>query len=229
MKIFSALFFLLLFTTSLPGNANEQPVATLFDQTIYPSDLIREDGQKIPLTRMIIPTLLQQYKADNNLSFEPTPEERQRFIVWFNKQNADHEEDTRKREQDTLAQIKKLAKENGLSKEETKKQINAFLDMSANQPPMDERMADFVLPHWKSQVYFYKNYGGGRILWQQRGTEAFDAFHNWLKSQEEKGNFSILAQEDRDAFYDYWNRESSFLSSDEEAINERFLQPPWSR
>ncbi|WP_414828895.1 hypothetical protein [Alteromonas sp. H39] len=228
MKFLSvAVFFMLLITQT--SNANEQPVATVLDQTISPSDLIREDGQQIPLTRLIIPTLLQHYKADNNLSFEPTPEERQRFIVWFNKQNADHEEDTRKRKQDTLAQIKALAKENGLSKEETEKQINAFLDMSANQPPMDERMADFVLPHWKSQVYFYKNYGGGRILWQQRGTEAFDAFHNWLKSQEEKGNFKIFAQKDRDAFYDYWNRESSFLTSDEEAINEGFLQPPWSR
>ena len=32
-----------------------------------------------------------------------------------------------------------------------------------------------LLPHWKLQRHLFDHYGGGRLLWQQRGIEAFDA------------------------------------------------------
>lgn len=229
MRNFHFVYLLVLFSVFQKSNANEQYIARVFDQTISQSDLTSEDGQELTLTMIIIPTLLEKYKTDNKLSFEPTPEEIQNFKVWFNKKLPNHKQDTEKREQESLARIRKSAQENGLPDDEIERLVSEYLDISASTPPLDERMANFMLPHWKSQIYFYQNYGGGRILWQQRGIEAFDAFHNWLKKQENIGNFEIFDKENRKAFYQYWNKESAFLVDDEESIKETFLNPVWSQ
>ncbi|GAB5381850.1 MAG: hypothetical protein Alis3KO_23480 [Aliiglaciecola sp.] len=223
------LFLVLLFTaitTFQTSNANEQPIARVFEQSIYRSDLKNEDSGNLSLQQIIIPKLLKRYKAKNKTSFEPTDEEIEKFKIWFNKKYPNHEQESKEREKETLARIRELAKEEKLTDEEIEKLINELSEYAPAS--MDEQMAQFMLPHWKSQLYFYNNYGGGRLLWQQRGIEAFDAFQNWLKIQEKTGNFEISDQEDRKEFYQYWNRESSFLIDDEKSVKE-FLNPTWSQ
>ncbi|MBZ2163339.1 hypothetical protein [Alteromonas stellipolaris] len=222
------LLLLFLVTTFQTSNANEQLLARVFEKNIYQSDLKNEGGRDLSLQQVIIPKLLEGYKAKKNISFEPTNEEMEHFKIWFNKRNPNHKQESKEREKESLARIRELAKSKQLTDENTQRLVSEFLEYSKNTASMDEQMANFVLPYRKSQIYFYNNYGGGRLLWQQRGTEAFDAFHNWLKSQEKKGNFMILAEEDRKEFYQYWNKESGFLSDDKETITQ-FLKPEWSR
>ncbi|WP_417392555.1 hypothetical protein [Gimesia sp.] len=88
--------------------------------------------------------------------------------------------------------------------------------------------ARFLLDNLKFQRHLYDNFGGGRILWQQAGQEAFDAMHHWLKDLEKKGEFRIDDPKLREVFYEYWTTDHSFLTSNPERIREEFLEPEWA-
>jgi hypothetical protein len=80
----------------------------------------------------------------------------------------------------------------------------------------------------KIQRHFYDHFGGGRVLWQQAGYEAFDAYHRWLESEEKKGDFTITDPKLRQAFYGYWTlSHTPFLINDPERIRAEFLEPDW--
>jgi hypothetical protein len=94
--------------------------------------------------------------------------------------------------------------------------------------PSDDGFARFVLNNWKLQKHLYENYGGGRILWQQAGLEAFDAMHRWMEAQEKAGVFKITDAALRARLYEYWTRDHGpFLTADKERIRKEFLEPEW--
>jgi hypothetical protein len=88
----------------------------------------------------------------------------------------------------------------------------------------------FVLSNWKFQKHLYDRFGGGQILFQQAGTEAFDAMHKWLLAQEAAGKFKVADPQSRELLFRYWTAQDhgAFLSKDQEAIRE-FLQPEWTQ
>ena len=98
----------------------------------------------------------------------------------------------------------------------------------AKKPP-GRFFAQFVLGNWKFQRHLYDEYGGGRILWQQAGLEAFDAMHAWLKDLEKQGKFQITDEKLRATFYEYWTtmKHGPFLTDDKKRIRETFLEPEW--
>jgi hypothetical protein len=98
------------------------------------------------------------------------------------------------------------------------------------QPPGRE-YAEWLLGSWKFQRHLYLNYGGGRILWQQSGLEAFDATHHWLMQQEQAGRFRIADDDLRTAFYAYWTTldHGAFLIDDQARIEQEFLYPEWAQ
>ena len=85
-----------------------------------------------------------------------------------------------------------------------------------------------MLSNWKFQRHLYQTYGGGSILWQQAGIEAFDATRTWLETLERNGKFKITDPELRSTLYHYWTtqRHGSFLTDDKQRIRE-FLEPEW--
>ena len=97
--------------------------------------------------------------------------------------------------------------------------------------PPGRDFAMFVLPHRKLQLHLYNNFGGGRLLWQQRGIEAFDAMHNWLKQNEREGKFKITDPKLREAFYSYWTQmdHGPFFIEGKKRIEDEFLHPEWER
>lgn len=99
----------------------------------------------------------------------------------------------------------------------------------ANQKPLDEFFAKFMLDNWKLQKHLYDNFGGGRILWQQAGVEAFDAMRTWMEAQEKKGEFKVTSPELRKKLFHYWTTQnhSSFLTEDKDRIAREFLLPEW--
>jgi hypothetical protein len=89
--------------------------------------------------------------------------------------------------------------------------------------------AAFAFTNWKMQRHFYDRFGGGRVLWQQAGLEAFDAYRRWLESEERKGNFKITDPKLRQAFYRYWKlSHDPFMITDPEEIRRGFLKPEWA-
>jgi hypothetical protein len=89
--------------------------------------------------------------------------------------------------------------------------------------------APFVLVSWKFERHLYDKFGGGRVLWQQSGLEAFDATRHWLESEERVGNFQITDPKLRTEFYRYWTRRHDFMLESQAEIREQFLEPEWAR
>ena len=59
----------------------------------------------------------------------------------------------------------------------------------------------------KRQNLLYQQFGGGRLLFQQAGVEAFDATRRLLEQREAEGAFAITDPEVRALAYDYWTRD----------------------
>ncbi len=99
-------------------------------------------------------------------------------------------------------------------------------DMKANGDDSMENMdpeffATFLLAGWKYNTYLYDNFGGGRLLFQQAGVEAFDATHEFLKYLERENYFKIEDEIIRDAVFAYWTRDhGAFIIDNEEDIKE---------
>jgi hypothetical protein len=90
-------------------------------------------------------------------------------------------------------------------------------------------MIALFYPRWKLQRHFYDRFGGGRVLWQQAGYEAFDAYRRWLESEERQGHFKISDPKLRQVFYQYWKKSHTpFLTGDPQRIRREFLQPCWA-
>lgn len=82
-----------------------------------------------------------------------------------------------------------------------------------------EFIAKFLLAGWKYNTYLYDNFGGGRLLFQQAGVEAFDATYEFLKHLEKEGYFHIEDEEVRDSVFAYWTRDhGAFIMDNEEQV-----------
>jgi hypothetical protein len=65
-------------------------------------------------------------------------------------------------------------------------------------------IAEMMLEHKNAQKFIYTKHGGGRILFQQAGEEAFDATLKLILSLEQKGEFEFLNDTDRNLALRYW-------------------------
>jgi ankyrin repeat protein/beta-lactamase regulating signal transducer with metallopeptidase domain len=75
----------------------------------------------------------------------------------------------------------------------------------------------FFLGNLKFQRHLYDEFGGGRVLFQQAGLEAFDATHNWLLKHEKSGDFKVDDPELRAKLFEYWTRDhGAFLQGDKD-------------
>lgn len=82
--------------------------------------------------------------------------------------------------------------------------------------PFDEMFAQMLGGNIKAQRFIHLNHGGGRLLFQQAGMEAFDATHRLVLELESKGDFKFFSQEDRALALSYWTTQdhSPFLQPD---------------
>lgn len=74
-------------------------------------------------------------------------------------------------------------------------------------PDFDRYFAQFIGANLKVQRFIYEHNGGGRILFQQAGPEAFDATRNLILRLEREGAFAITDVELREKTLRYWLNE----------------------
>jgi hypothetical protein len=80
----------------------------------------------------------------------------------------------------------------------------------------------------KLQKQLYAAYGGGRLLFQQAGVEAFDATRRMLEAREAGGRFAITDPEARGLAYDYWTRDhGAFMITDPAKIADALDVTSW--
>lgn len=75
---------------------------------------------------------------------------------------------------------------------------------SASIPDFERTFAKFIGENLKVQRFIYERHGGGRILFQQAGTEAYDATRNLILSLEKEGAFKITDPALRAKALNYW-------------------------
>jgi uncharacterized protein (TIGR03067 family) len=97
--------------------------------------------------------------------------------------------------------------------------------------PLGRAYVKVFYSHLKFQQHLYRTYGGGRILFQQFGPEAFDAMYRWLREREKAGDFRIDDPGLNKTFYEYWTtkQHGAFLSTPKDKQNPLPLRFPWER
>jgi hypothetical protein len=129
---------------------------------------------------------------------------------------------------DELKRVKADLARPGLTKQERESLEEAKRDCESRLAHPYRMTAAFLYGNWKLQRHFYDHFGGGRVLWQQAGYEAFDAYRRWLETEERQGHFKITDPKLRQAFYRYWRQSNSpYLIKDADRIRAEFLEPDW--
>ncbi len=112
-------------------------------------------------------------------------------------------------------------------KQGAEKAIAAYAACSGNGYALPEASGQrdavlrMLIGNAKLQKYLYDAYGGGRLLFQQAGVEAFDATRRMLEAQEAEGRFAITDPQVRALAYDYWTRDhGAFMITDPAKIAE---------
>lgn len=191
------------------------------------------EGQPLSyeLFRLFFQPLMHAYYADHQQELQPTAQEIKIVTAYFVRKHQEAISENQTEMQAQLDAIRhKLTQVNLPEDERTELEIQRDMLAGQLQPPGREYV-EWLLGSWKFQRHLYLHYGGGRILWQQSGLEAFDATHHWLMQQEQAGRFRITDDELRTAFYAYWTTldHGAFLIDDQARIEQEFLYPEWAR
>ncbi len=234
-SIFPGMMTILVLASPLAGQQTDQgqreQVGEVLGKPVYRDEIRTDKNVRLrgELHRLFTAPVMQKYRKRHKAEIDPTEKEIAVAMAYFDKK---HRERMKGKEPELRAQLRaaeeKLARA-GLAKEEQQKLEIERLTLQAQLRPPGRFFALFILRNWKFQRHLYDQYGGGRILWQQGGLEAFDSTHKWLKDHEKNGEFKIDDPKLRSVLYEYWTtmNHGSFLTDDKERIRSEFLEPEW--
>jgi hypothetical protein len=221
---------------AVQGTTDEQRTGEIIGEVlgtaVFYDQLQQTEGQPLSyeLFRLFFQPLMQAYYAEHQHELQPTAQEIEVVTAYFVRK---HQETVGENQADIQTQLdaiaQKLARTDLPEDERTELEIQRDMLAGQLQPP-GPQFVEWLLGSWKFQRHLYLNYGGGRILWQQAGLEAFDATYQWLTQQEQAGAFTITDEELRTAFYAYWTTldHGAFLIDDQTRIEQEFLYPEWA-
>ena len=208
------------------GQPNREQVGEVLGRPVYRDEV---DGDKLG---KLLASVIEQYAAAHRAEITPTEEEIRYATEFFDRQHrerlAAEGRDVELREQ--LKSLDARIAQADLSADERRQLEGKRNGLQLQLDPPGRMFATFMLNGWKLQKHLYDHFGGGRILWQQGGVEAFDAMRTFLETQEQQGRFKITDPQSRAKVYEYWNRDhGAFLTADQERIRSEFLEPAWIR
>ena len=211
------------------ADEKREPIGAVLGKPVYRDEIDRDRDLRGELHRLFTRPVLDKYVAAHQEELEPTKEE----IDAMAKSFADSKAERLKKDEPELikrqAEIEQRLQQPDLAEKERSKLETELRIIEIRRRPTPREFLQMFVKQWKLQKHLYDKYGGGRILWQQFGIEAFDAMHKWLQAQEEAKEFTISDPSLRKMFYAYWttHNHGSFLWSDKEAIRREFLEPKW--
>jgi hypothetical protein len=171
----------------------------------------------------------EEYRSQHEKEITPTPTEIAAAQKYYDAKHAERMKEQEPGLLDKLKEIDTQLKQAELNDDERGKLLNVKQLLERQRLPPGESFAVFVMKNWKIQQHLYKKYGGGRLLFQQAGVEAFDANRKWLESLEAAGKFKITDPKLRSSLYEYWTRDQgSWIIKDEKDIQE-FIEPEFLR
>jgi len=231
-------------TRAIRSSPVREQIGEVLGKPVFRDEILEAD-RKVPDSEVLharfLSPLVKKYQQEHQKELTPSPQEVEAMVAFSRKKDPDWEKEELEFQQNLLElkeELKKiesrledatLSPEQRRELENEKSTGEAWLEVLNT-----EHFIQLVLvKHWKFERHLYDNYGRGRILWQQLGWEAFDAMHNWLKSQEDHGHFKITDPQLHRSFYRYWrDMHHDFLintEGDEELLRSVFLEPEWLR
>lgn len=221
-----------------------QLVGTVLGRPVYRDEIVTNDRTTVSdeMSRLFLGPAMEAYRKSHSKDSSPSSDElavgtRVLLAQAKTRMDADAIEHRRR-----TAELKAKLAAGASGTEVPKDESGAVTGMAINEelkqievvdqlgPPGPE-FAEMIIRQWKYQRHLYDTFGGGRILWQQFGIEAFDAMHQWIKAQEAAGVIKVTDPSLRSAMLEYWEtmRHGHFLVSDPARIKMNFLTPPWER
>ncbi|MEM8866535.1 MAG: hypothetical protein AAGF31_13405, partial [Planctomycetota bacterium] len=127
------------------------------------------------MRRLFVTPLLQDYKERHAEQLKPTNAEVAALLRFTAENHAERMRDVEPVLTDELTAVKgELAKDDLAAEQRRRLEVQKrVLEERLERP--SEMFAQFMLRNWKLQRHLYQRFGGGRVLWQQAGIEAFDA------------------------------------------------------
>lgn len=207
-----------------------EPIGEVLGKPVYRDELRKDFPRVDELHRLFTYPVLAKYREEHEKEIKPTEPELEAAQKVFDHAHAERIKDTEAGMRAELKQVEEQLAQMDLPEVERKKLRLKKLNLESQLHPPGRMFAEYMLTHWKFQRHLYEKFGGGRILWQQAGTEAFDAMRQWLESHEKNGSFKISDPELRKEFYRYWTAQNhgSFLTGDKDRIRAEFLEPKWA-
>jgi hypothetical protein len=208
-----------------------EQIGEVLGEPVYREEI--RTGENVPLRdelhRLFTAPILQEYRRTHKAEITPTESEINTATAYFDKKHRERIEGKEPELRGQLKAIEEKLAHTGLTKEEKQKLEIERRTLQTQLKPPGRSFAVFMLRNWKFQRHLYDRYGGGRILWQQAGLEAFDAMHQWLEAEEKSGKFKINDPKLRSVFYEYWTtmKHGPFLTDNKERIRREFLEPEW--
>ncbi|MFO0883663.1 MAG: hypothetical protein U0894_05655 [Pirellulales bacterium] len=210
--------------------AKREQIGESLGKPVY-RDQIRTKGFTLreELHRLFSGPASEKYHKEHEKEITPTKEEIASVAKQLNLLHAKKLEEEGADLRSELKELEKSLANKEFSEGKKEKLELRIAYLQTRLTPPGEQFAMFLLMNWKFQRHLYDKFGGGRILWQQAGLEAFDAMHKWLESMEAAGEFKISDPKLRATFYEYWTtmKHGAFLTADKERIQKEFLEPEW--
>lgn len=212
-----------------------EAIGEVLGKTVYrdqlPAGLDERDEQAYAeaLRKLFVVPLVEQYWAENAGVITPTPEEIAVVASYFDKEHAKRIAPQEKEMRTKLAELDARLRDTTLT-EEARRGVSLERGVIEDKlRPPGTPSVEFVLKIWKSQRHVYVTYGGGRVLWQEFGPEAFDATRRCLEDQERQGKLRVCDERLRKLLFAYWTTQegSPFLTDEPQRIRE-FLEPAWA-
>ncbi len=229
----SSLVLVAVATAALSGQqtGEREPIGEVLGQPVY-RDQIHAGGHaelRDQLHRLFTAPVLQKYRQAHRAEIEPTEAEITATAAHLREKYAERMQQESQKLRERLRAVDEKLAQSDLTEKERQEYEKARQIIQTELDTPGRSLALFLLKNWKFQKHLYDRYGGGRILWQQAGVEAFDAYRRWLEAHEQQGDFKITDPELRTAFYEYWTtmKHGAFLTDDEERIRGAFLEPEW--
>lgn len=217
---------------SAPPLPGREKIGEALGKPVYRDEIRSKKKQEMTaeLYRLFARPAVARYREKHKAEIEPTETELTAAQKALDREHAERTKDERPQLLEKQREIQEQLKSRDLT-DEVRRKLNheqSLIDLRLKPP--GRMFARFVLNNWKFQKHLYDTYGGGRILWQQAGLEAYDANRKWLEDLEAKGEFKITDAALRGTFYEYWTSQdgSPFLIEDPERIRKEFLEPTWS-
>lgn len=213
---------------------DDELIGEVFGKPVHRRDLNEKSTVEDELRRVFLMPVWTKYQAAHKKEVEPTKAEIESATVALEKLHKEKFKEDEPELRRTLKELDEQLAQQDLSaakRKELQKQKESWEQvLKLRQKPLGQGFAVFMLSHWKFQKHLYDTYGGGRILWQQGGTEAFDATRKWLEAREKAGDFKITDDKLRAKFYAYWTTQNhgAFLTDDPERIRQEFVEPVWA-